>query len=55
MNKSETIGAIAKALADFQGEIKNPKQTATNPYKIECCNDYFKWITSGTKRIKTQG
>ena len=32
MNKSETIGAIAKALADFQGEIKNPKQTATNPY-----------------------
>jgi hypothetical protein len=32
MNKSETIGAIAKALADFQSEIKNPKQTAVNPY-----------------------
>ena len=32
MNKSETIGAIAKALADFQAEIKNPKQTAINPY-----------------------
>ena len=32
MNKSETIGSIAKALANFQAEIKNPKQTATNPY-----------------------
>ena len=32
MNKSETIGSIAKALANFQAEIKNPKQTAINPY-----------------------
>ncbi len=32
MNKSESIEKLAKALADFQGEVKNPKNTAVNPY-----------------------
>ncbi len=32
MNKSENIEKLAKALADFQGEVKNPKNTAVNPY-----------------------
>ncbi len=32
MNKSDSITELAKALAKFQGEIKNPSNTATNPY-----------------------
>lgn len=32
MNKSESIGNLATALAQFQGEIKNPSNTATNPF-----------------------
>ncbi|MGG1571621.1 ERF family protein [Fictibacillus sp. NRS-1165] len=32
MNRSETIGEIAKALAKFQGEVKNPKRTNKNDY-----------------------
>lgn len=31
MNKSESIKAIAEALTKFQGEVANPKNTATNP------------------------
>lgn len=32
MNKSENIAALAKALSQFQGEIKNPNNTADNPF-----------------------
>ena len=32
MNKSESIKELASALAKFQGEIKNPSNTATNPF-----------------------
>lgn len=32
MNKSESIKELAAALAKFQGEIKNPANTATNPF-----------------------
>lgn len=32
MNKSESIAELATALAKFQGEIKNPSNTATNPF-----------------------
>ncbi len=32
MNKSESIKELATALAKFQGEIKNPNNTATNPF-----------------------
>ena len=32
MQRSETIGAIAKALCKFQGEVKQPKKDANNPY-----------------------
>jgi hypothetical protein len=32
MNRSETIGEIAKALAKFQGEVKNPKNTTSNDF-----------------------
>lgn len=32
MNKSDSITELAKALAKFQGEVKNPSNTATNPY-----------------------
>jgi len=32
MNKSESIAKISKALAQFQGEVKNPANTETNPF-----------------------
>lgn len=32
MQRSESIGAIAAALAKFQGEVKQPKKDANNPY-----------------------
>jgi hypothetical protein len=32
MYKSESIAALAKALSQFQGEIKNPNNTADNPF-----------------------
>ena len=32
MNKSETIGALAKALSLAQGEMENASKTATNPH-----------------------
>jgi len=32
MNKSDTIVKLAEALAKFQGEVKNPPNTAVNPY-----------------------
>jgi hypothetical protein len=32
MNKSESIKNLAKALSDFQAEIENPKNTASNPF-----------------------
>ncbi len=32
MNKSESIKELATALAKFQGEIKNPSNTAENPF-----------------------
>lgn len=32
MNKSETIGNLAMALCQFQGEVTNPKNTAANPF-----------------------
>lgn len=32
MNRSESITSLAKALAQFQGEIKNPNNTADNPF-----------------------
>ena len=32
MNKLDSITELAKALAKFQGEIKNPSNTAANPY-----------------------
>lgn len=32
MNKSDSITELATALAKFQGEVKNPSNTATNPY-----------------------
>ena len=32
MNKSESITELAKAMAAFQGEVKNPSNTAENPY-----------------------
>ena len=32
MNRSEQINEIAKALCLFQGEVTNPKKTATNPH-----------------------
>ena len=32
MNRSEQINEIAKALCLFQGEVSNPKKTATNPH-----------------------
>jgi hypothetical protein len=32
MNKSETITKLADALAKFQADVKNPANTATNPY-----------------------
>lgn len=31
MNKSESIASLAAALAKFQGEVENPKNTAVNP------------------------
>lgn len=33
MNKSESIANIAQALALFQGEVVNPKNTASNPLR----------------------
>src|SRR5665647_998226 len=32
MNKSESITNLAKALASFQNEVQNPKNTADNPF-----------------------
>ncbi len=32
MNKSDSIANLAKALASFQAEIENPKNTASNPF-----------------------
>ena len=32
MNKSDSIAALGKALAAFQGEIKNPNNSADNPF-----------------------
>lgn len=32
MEKSESIAALGKALSQFQGEIKNPNNTADNPF-----------------------
>lgn len=32
MNRSESIIELSKALSKFQGEVKNPKNTATNPF-----------------------
>jgi len=32
MNKSENIAVLGKALSQFQGEIKNPNNTADNPF-----------------------
>lgn len=32
MQRSETIGAIATALSGFQGEVKQPKKDADNPF-----------------------
>lgn len=32
MQKSQTIGELAKALAMFQGEVKQPKKDADNPF-----------------------
>lgn len=32
MNKSESIKNLSVALSKFQGEVKNPKNTANNPY-----------------------
>ncbi|HLG26732.1 MAG TPA: ERF family protein [Paenisporosarcina sp.] len=32
MNKSETIGALAKALSTFQGEVKQPLKDKDNPF-----------------------
>jgi hypothetical protein len=32
MNKSESLKNIAKALSDFQAEVKNPNNTANNPF-----------------------
>lgn len=32
MNKSESISNIAKSLSQFQGEVKNPANTADNPF-----------------------
>jgi len=32
MQKSETIATLAKALAKFQAEVSNPKNTAINPH-----------------------
>lgn len=32
MNKSESIASLAQALALFQGEVTNPKNTANNPF-----------------------
>ena len=32
MRRSESIKNIAKALAQFQAEVKNPANTETNPY-----------------------
>lgn len=32
MNKSESVAKISKALAQFQGEVKNPANTETNPF-----------------------
>lgn len=32
MNKSESIQNLAKALAEFQSEVENPKNIAFNPY-----------------------
>lgn len=32
MNKSESIGNLATALAQFQGEIKNPSNNSDNPF-----------------------
>jgi len=32
MNKSESITNLAKALAEFQGEVLNPKNSADNPF-----------------------
>lgn len=32
MKKSETIGELAKALAKFQGEVKQPKKDKSNPF-----------------------
>ena len=32
MNRSESIKSLAIALAKFQGEVKNPANTAENPF-----------------------
>lgn len=32
MNKSESIAALAKSLADFQGEVKQPLKDKANPF-----------------------
>ena len=32
MRHSETLGALSKALAKFQKEVKNPASSADNPF-----------------------
>ena len=32
MQRSETIGALAKALSAFQGEVKQPLKDKDNPF-----------------------
>lgn len=45
MQTSGTIGSIAKALATFQGEVQNPKNSADNPLypKYEAGNIFGNW------------
>ena len=37
MNKSESINEIAKALADFQAEVKDPTKDKKNTYLESKC------------------
>lgn len=53
MNKSESIKNIAKALSQFQSEIKNPKNVADNPFfKSKYCP--LNEVIDATKPILTK-
>ena len=53
MNKSESIIELSKALAKFQGEIKQPKKNGTNPHfksRFATLDDVVKSITETSSK-----